>query len=131
MLFRFLLTYQQKKLVVESIKKRWENIAKNIKIPKKEFFIAIKLILESTYFSFNKKCYRQIFGSPMGSSLSPIITNIVMEDLEEKAFQLLSCRLLFYFRYVDDILLAAPPDSLTGTLEIFNLFQNAFNSRLK
>jgi len=34
--------------------------------------------------------------SPMGSSLSPIVANIVMEDLEEKAFQLLPCRLLFY-----------------------------------
>jgi len=113
-------------MVIERVEKRWENIAKNIKILKKEFFVVIKLVLKSIYFSFNKKFYRQVLSSP----LLQIIANIIMEDLEEKAFQL-SYRLLFYFRYVDDILLAAPPDSLTGTLEIFNSFQNAFNSRLK
>ena len=52
-----------------------------------------------------------------------------MEDLKEKAFQLLSCHLLFYFRYVDDILLTTPPDRLTR-IEILTRFMNAFNSRL-
>ena len=101
-------------LITESIERRWENISKNIKIPKKKFLIAIKLILESTYFLIRN---RQVFDSPMGSPLSPIIANVVVEDLKEKAFQLLSYRLLFYFRYVDDILLAAPPDNLNTVLE--------------
>lgn len=76
MLFRFLLIEREK---------RWDNISKNIKIPIKGiFFIAINLVLGSTYFSFNKIFYKQIFDSPMSSPLSPIIANIVLEDLEEK-----------------------------------------------
>ena len=62
-------------LIIENIEKRWENIAKNIKIPKKEFFIAIKFISEPIYFFFNKKFYKQVFGSPIDSPLSPIIAN--------------------------------------------------------
>jgi len=91
----------------------------------------IKLILESTYFSFNKKFYTQVFDSSMSSPLSPIAANIVMEDLEKKIFQLLPCYLLFYVRYVDDILFVAP-DSLIRILKILKTRStNAFNSRLK
>jgi len=53
-----------------------------------------------------------------------------MEDLKEKAFQFLPCRLFFYFRYVDDILFAAP-DSLTGISEIFNSFYERLQFTLK
>jgi len=93
--------------VTESVEKngKYSEQYKENSFLKKNFFVAIKLVLEHTYFSFNKRFYRQIFGSPIDSPLSPTTANIVMEDLEEKAFQLLSCRLLFYFRYVDDFYL--------------------------
>jgi len=45
----------------------------------------------------------------MGSPLSPIIADIVMQDLEEVAITKLQISLLFYFWYVD-ILLALPYD---------------------
>ena len=56
----------------------------------------------------------------MGSPLSPIIADIVMQDLEETALKKLSVQPLFYFRYVDDILLALPSDAINDTLNIFN-----------
>ena len=37
----------------------------------------------------------------MELSLSPIVADMVMQDLEEIAIGRLPCRLLFYFRYVD------------------------------
>ena len=46
---------------------------------------ALDICLTSTYFTYNNKCYEQIFGTPMGSSLSPVIANMVMEDLEQQA----------------------------------------------
>jgi len=51
-----------------------------------EFTEAIKLILNSTFFLFKKRYYRQIFDTPMGSSLSPIIA-LVLQDLEQKVFE--------------------------------------------
>jgi len=48
---------------------------------------ALKLILESTYFKFNNIIYKQKFGTPMSSPLSPIIAEIVLQDLEMKALK--------------------------------------------
>jgi len=51
----------------EAISDRWECIERNTSIPKVEFINALKLVLESTFFSFNKVVYKQVFGTPMGS----------------------------------------------------------------
>ena len=59
-------------LAIDSIIKRWNYIEKECSIPKKEFIIAVNLILNSTYFTFNNIIYKQTFGTPMGSPLSPI-----------------------------------------------------------
>ena len=46
--------------------------------------------------------YKQTFDIPMGSPLSPIVSDIVMQDLEIKALQRLPILPSFYVRYVDD-----------------------------
>jgi len=48
---------------------------------------AIDLVLYSTSFAFNGRYYEQIYGSPMGFPLSPILADIVMEDLETHCLQ--------------------------------------------
>jgi len=58
----------------------------------------------------------------MGSPLSPILADIVMQDLEERAISSLSLHLPFYFRYVDDTALAAPSASCQKILHVFNSF---------
>jgi len=57
-------------LAVKSIERRWSFIRNNTKIPKTKFIKAIKIILNSTFFVFDKKIFKQIFGMPMESSLS-------------------------------------------------------------
>lgn len=69
------------KLAILGIKRRWRFISENTNIPLKEFIIALRFILDSTYFVFNSVIYKQTFGSPMESSLSPIIPDIVLQDL--------------------------------------------------
>jgi len=64
----------------------------------------ISFVLSSTYFTFNNKIYKQIFGTPMGSPLSPIIADLVMRDLEENVLNSLNIRPIMYYRYVDDII---------------------------
>ena len=45
---------------------------------------------------------------PMGSPLSPIMADITLQDLEIEALKSLPFEPPFYYRYVDDIVLAAP-----------------------
>ena len=69
-----------------------------------------KLILDTctkTAFTFNNKLYEQKDGVSMGSSLGPVLANIIMTELEETIIQQLieNDVIKFYCRYVDDTLM--------------------------
>jgi len=115
-----LFTNISSNLTLESVSNRWCQISKGTNIPKNEILKTIKLILESTYFEFNEIIYKQKLGTPVGSSLLPIIAEIGLQDLEKKALGLLSIEIPFYHRYVDDIALAAPRHKINKILNIFN-----------
>jgi len=106
--------------IYDAISNRWQFIERNTAIPKDCFMLALKLILESTFFVFDNKIYKQIFGTPMGSPLSPIVADLVLQDLETNVFNKLPSSLPLYYRYVDDILLASPVDQLYKIQEVFN-----------
>jgi len=117
-----LFTNVPTELAIGSIGKRWHFIENKISIPYGEFLIGVRLVVNSTFFQFNNKIYQQIFGTPMGSPLSPILADLVLQDLEEKAITRLPIPLPLYFRYVDDIVLAAPPSFFPTILTTFNSF---------
>jgi len=114
-------------LAMNSIERRWSSISHNTLIPLEDFKMAVNFVLNSTFFIFNGICYKQIFGTPMGSPLSPVIADLVLQDLELVAINNLPFHLPFYYRYVDDIILAAPSNSLDILLQTFN----AQHSRLQ
>ena len=107
-------------LALESISNRWNDIGASCDIPRDEFMIAIRFVLNSTFFTFNGICYQQTFGTPMGSPLSPIVADITLQDLECRVLETLPFSFPFYFRYVDDIALAAPISALKIILDSFN-----------
>ena len=45
----------------------------------------LKLCLEATYLFFSGKIYQQVHGTAMGSPVSVVVTNLMMEDIEQKA----------------------------------------------
>jgi len=107
-------------LALKSVEDRWNYISPNCNIPRHEFLEAIKLILESTFFSFNNKMYKQKFGTPMGSPLSPVIVDIVMQDLEKRVLETFNFDIPFYFRYVDNLVMAVPTSKIELVIETFN-----------
>jgi len=64
------------------IDSRWNLIKGHTSLPKNEFLNAVKLVLNSTYFKFNNKIYRQTYGASMGSPLFPIVADLVLQNLE-------------------------------------------------
>ena len=77
-----LFTSIQSKLVLESLEKRCLLIHQNCKIPFNEIVNCSKFLFENTFFSFNGSVYQQIEGTPMGSPISPLFADIVMDELE-------------------------------------------------
>jgi len=65
-----------------------------------DFQIAISNILNSTFFKFNDEIYKQIFDLPMGSPLSLILADVVIQDLEHtrlNIFKTLITHIPFYY----------------------------------
>jgi len=80
---------------------------------------------------FNNKTYKQIFGTPMNSLLSPIIADLVMQDIELAAIKKLSYITPIYFRYVDDILMAVPKTKIHNTVKVFNSMHDRMHFTLE
>ena len=57
----------------------------------------------------------------MGNPISPIF---VMQDLESYALSKLCFDSIFYFRYLDDILVCIPKNLINYARDIFNSFDN-------
>jgi len=56
----------------------------------------------------------------MGSPLSPILADVVIQDLESNIFNTLTTHIPFYYWYVDDIVFAAPNNLISSMLDSFN-----------
>ena len=72
-------------------------------IPKEEVIDLLALCLESTFFQYDGNFYQQLHGTAMGSPVSVVVAEIVMQRLEVKALATYPDR-SFWYRYVDDIL---------------------------
>ena len=63
---------------------------------------ALSICLKSTVFSFKNVLYRQNFGVPMGSCISPILADIFMEFLKHRAISTFHTSPKLWVRYTDD-----------------------------
>jgi hypothetical protein len=73
-----------------------------------EFLEAVEITLKSTYFQYKDTFFKQIEGCAMGSSISSVIAQMVLEELEANVIAKINFPLPFFLRYVDDCITAVP-----------------------
>ena len=84
----------------------------------------LNLCLTSTYYKYNGKHYKQLHGTAMGSPVSVVVAEIVMQSIEEQALATYKQTVPLWLRYVDDTFTAVPKDEIDTLHEYFNR-QNA------
>ena len=115
-----LFTNVPKEAAISAVKSRWDEIRRKVSLPWRDFEEGLRLCLDSTDFNFDGKTYFQKRGLPMGSPFSPVLADLVMDDLEKDRLSNLDFEVPVYFRYVDDIFIMVPNTHVDRILQIFN-----------
>ena len=93
-------------------------------LPTDDIMDLLNLCLTSTYFQYNGKHYRQLHGTAMGSPVSVVVAEIVMQSIEEQALATYKQTVPLWLRYVDDTFTAVHKDEIDTFHEHLNR-QNA------
>jgi hypothetical protein len=80
----------------------------------------LSFCLNTTYFVFEGCYYQQVFGTAMGSPVSAVIANLVMEDVEQRALASVPVSLSFWKRFVDDVISAVSRNEIDILLQHLN-----------
>ena len=70
----------------------------------------LSLCLEATYLVFEGRVYQQVHRTAMGSPVSVVVANLVMEDIERRALATFHTPPRFWRRYMNDTCTALPHD---------------------
>ena len=85
-----------------------------------DIILLLEFCLKNAYFSFQDQFYEQVEGAAMGSPVSPIVANLYMEYLEQKALSTAPNPPRFWHRFVDDTFVIHKEVSKQGFLQHIN-----------
>ena len=89
-------------------------------LPLEDITDLLTFCLNTTQFVFEGTYYKQVFGTAMGSPVSAVIANLVIEDIEHRALTTASVSPSFWKRFVDDVISAVSQDEIVVLLQHLN-----------
>lgn len=116
-------------LALEVTKERWQELSDggSTALDEEMFFRSLEMCLKNGYCQYEGEIYSQIEGVGMGSPLSPIIAELVLDKLFECIGANFDDKIKFMTKYVDDSLFYIHNSIFDDLLSCFN----KFHQRLK
>ena len=96
-----------------------------------EIISLLELCLNATYFAFRDTFYQQIHGTAMGSPVSVVVADLVMEDVESRALSTYPNPPKFWKRYVDDTCCALRSDTVQDFHRHLNTIEDTIQFTLE
>lgn len=87
----------------------------------------LEFCLLATDFKVNDEYFHQSFGCPMGSPVSVVLANIVMEDVERRIIANSDFDILHWRRYVDDTWVVLPSENVSGFVSYINTIESSIS----
>ncbi|XP_067639481.1 uncharacterized protein [Eurosta solidaginis] len=110
-------------VALEIISSKWDEIKEYTTLTRELFLTIVKFcIKENRYFKYNEKIYEQRTGMPMGSPASPVIADIVMEELLTRFEMEAKCKPRLLTKYVDDLFAIVKTDEVENMLKELNSY---------
>ena len=95
-----------------------KNSIHELPLPKDDIMDLLKLCLTCSFFQYNGKHYKQLHGTAMGSPVSGVVAEIVMQNIEQQA--LATYKETLWLRYVDETFTAVHKDEINFLHEHLN-----------
>ena len=101
----YLFTSVSVDLALEVVSKKLQNeddLPNRTDLSVQNIIKLLEFVLKNSFFINENQFYQQIFGCAMGSPVSAIIANLMMQFIEEKALLTTHVRPKWWYRFVDD-----------------------------
>jgi hypothetical protein len=105
--------------VATKILRQDSTLLQRTSLPVEDIIDLLSFCLNTTHFVFEGCYYQQVFGTAMGSPVSAVIANLVMEDVEQRALASVPVSLSFWKRFVDDVISAVSRNEIDILLQHF------------
>ena len=102
----------------------WRN---HTQLTKDQILDLLSFLLHNSYFVFEGTQYHQVSGCAMGSPVSAVIAELVMQEVEEKALETSPVQRKWWRRYVDDSNACIKRDGV----EAFHSHLNSINANIQ
>ena len=96
-------------------------------LDKDDLICLTRICLQSTVFKYNDQIYKQVHGTPMGSSISVTLAELTMQSIENEIFDNSPIEIKLWKRYVDDIITIIPKTRI----DEFHNFINSINTNIQ
>ncbi|XP_044754436.1 uncharacterized protein LOC123313562 [Coccinella septempunctata] len=111
-----------KNKIIDILKSKWHKIRQHTVVDEKLFFEIVEYVLSNNYCTFRGKFYKQVFGCAMGSKVSPIVAQYVMDDLLDDCSKKLKFIIKLIKKFVDDIIMALPETEIDNVWKCLNSY---------